>query len=53
MQYQYFWFSSAFPDASKKFSPSIRGKPESSTQNKSNIANMLGWYSQIRSGFFN
>ena len=43
MKYQYFWFTSAFLDASQKFSPSIRGKPEILTQNKTNITNMLGW----------
>ena len=43
MKYQYFWFTSAFLDVSEKFSPSIRGKPEISTQNKTNITNLLGW----------
>ena len=42
MKYQYFWFTSAFFDASHKFLPSVRGKPEMSTQNKTNITNMLG-----------
>ena len=39
-KYQSFWFSSAFLDASQKFSPFIRGKPEISTQNETNITNM-------------
>ena len=43
MKYQYFWFTSAFLDASQKFLPSIRGKSEISTQNKININNVLGW----------
>ena len=43
MIYLYFWSTSAFLDASQKLSPSIRGKPEISTQNKTNIINMLGW----------
>ena len=43
MKYQYFWFTSAFLDASQKFSTSIRGKPEISTLNKKNITNVLGW----------
>ena len=43
MIYQYFWFTSAFLDASHKSSPSIRGKPEILTKNKTNITSMLGW----------
>ena len=43
MKYQYLWFTSTFLDASQKFSPSRRGKPEISSQNKTNITNMLGW----------
>ena len=43
MKYQYFWFTSAFLDARQKFSPSIIVKPKISTQNKTNITNMLGW----------
>ena len=43
MIYQYFWFTSDFLDTSQKFSPSIRGKQEILTQDKTNITNMLGW----------
>ena len=43
MKYQYFWFTSAFLDARQKFPPSIKDKPDISTQNKTNIIDMLGW----------
>ena len=41
MKYQYFWFTSAFPETSQKFSP-LKGKLEIPTQNKTNITNVLG-----------
>ena len=43
MKYQCFWFTSEFLDSSQKFSPSTRGGPEISKQNKTNITNMLSW----------
>ena len=43
MKYQSFWLTSVLLYPSQKFSPFVRGKPEISTQNKTNITTMLGW----------
>ena len=41
MKYKYFESTSAFLDVSQKFTPSMKGKPEISTQYKTNITNLL------------